>query len=175
MEKLFSEKEIFTKARPLKLPDSEAEKFYRKMAKEIIDNDWSKSDLENIVNDLKELKSWRSGFECAKELDESYSEYDINSEFVAWLEDFGWQKDEALNQIVKQWVSIHNPQPIFPMGSKLFVGVSLNSKILTGQIIWITGIKWETAEYLYWDEEKHNGGYVAAYEKIEGSCRIIEN
>jgi hypothetical protein len=173
MEKLFDEKEIFIKIRPVKLPDSEKEKFYRKMAKEIIDEGWSSSDIDDIIEDLKDLRMYQTGFEMANNLNEGYHRYEINSNFIAWLEDFSWEADRALEEIVKQWVKIHNPLPQFKKGDKLIINIDLNSKQKFGDKIYITGIKTETACYYTHENADNNGGYVIPFERVESSCTLI--
>jgi len=172
---LFPESEIFTKARPLKLTIKLENDFWLRMAKEVIIETWcsEQENIEDIVSDLSELSMSDSGYEMAKDLENGKCDWEIDSELIAFLENLSWGKIDEYKKLVKEWVTIHNPQPIFSIGTKLMVEAGLNSKIKTGQTIWITGINKDTAEYLYWDDPNHNGGYVKTYEQIEGSCTII--
>ena len=81
---LFQDSDVFTKERPIELSHSQKESVYKKLAKEIIDNDWSDDNIEDIILDLKSLSFSNSGYEKAKEL-ESFNakcSYSIDTEFI---------------------------------------------------------------------------------------------
>ena len=60
---LFQDSDVFTKERPIELSHSQKESVYKKLAKEIIDNDWSDDNIEDIIFDLKSLSFSNSGYE----------------------------------------------------------------------------------------------------------------
>lgn len=45
--------------------------------------------------------------------------YDIDTEFIGFLDDFGYHKSQILQKNVEDWLKAHNPQPKFQKGQKL--------------------------------------------------------
>lgn len=176
-QNLFPEKEMFVKERPLKLPKVKEDEFLLKMAKEIIESNWTKysPEPEEVAKDLEEIMSYDSGFEAAKRL-EDYGDcsYNFQTDFIEFLEQLDYERRNALDELVKEWVKIHEIKPMFQKGIKLIVNIDIGHIYKLGQIIYITGIKEETACYLLWDDINHNGGYAVAFERVENSCAITE-
>ena len=84
MEKLFSESEIFTSVRPLEITIQQQKSLCEEIAKEIIGNEWSNSNLEEITQDLEMINPTDNGYEIAKSL-EGYNKsgnYFIDADFV---------------------------------------------------------------------------------------------
>jgi hypothetical protein len=176
MDKLFNDSELFQKERPTKITEQQEQACYKKMADEIIKGGWSDSDVEDIVKDLAEIWEYDSGYEIAKKL-ESYgneASYTINTDFIYYLDDFGYNKREILTKNVEDWVKAHNPQPKFQKGQKLIVTTMLNHEKQEGAIVYITGFSEKTACYLIDKDENRKGGTVIAYEKVEANCVVSE-
>lgn len=175
MEKLFTDAETFQKERPTKITAKQAHDFNMRIAQEIIDEGWSKSDIEDIAEDVSGISTHDSGYEIAKDL-ENYKKgyYDIDTAFIEFLDDFSWKKREVLEENVKAWVLAHNPKPKFEKGQKLIVNSSLNSEKKKGAIVFVTGFSEKTACYLIDENQERAGGTVIAYERVESSCSIID-
>lgn len=170
-QKLFPESEVFTKERPKKLTDEQKKEFFLKQAEEIIENGWSKNDPETIAEDLAGLSMRDSGFEMAKDLDSTgMSSYDIDGDFVSWLDFLSSEYNSAIEENQKTWVKAHNIQPKFTTGTALKVNKYLSSELKIGETIYVTGIKNEVGKYLVWKDPQHQGGYVMDYERIEDAC-----
>lgn len=176
---LFKDSELFQKERPTKATEQQKSEFYKKMAKEVIKNKFVENYYEeDIIHDLKLLYPfWRNnGFEMGKILDGygTRCSWDINTEVCEWLDCLESEYSELLDKNVKDWVKAHNPQPLFPMKTKLVVVKELNREKLSGDIIFVTGFRTETACYLVDKDPERKGGTVIPYEKIENHCKITE-
>lgn len=174
---LFNDSETFQKERPKKATAKQIEDFYIKMANEIQDENYSSSDEDDIIHDLKKLYPFTdSGFEMAKELD-GYSadaDYDIDADFIQWLEDLRW-KFIKLNEVnVKTWVKAHNPKPQFKKGTHLIINEKLCYGKIKGVSVYVNGFNEDTACYLVDEDIKRNGGTVLPYELVEKKCSVIE-
>lgn len=173
--KLFADSELYQKERPSTLTDSQLKSFYKKMAKEILKNKYSESDEKDIVDDLTNLYPFRdSGFEMAKELErwKANADYEIDSEFIGWLESLESEYDDEVQANVKDWVKAHDVKPKFDLGISLTVEIPLYRGNKIGEIVFVTGIKKETAEYYIHQDKDRNGGYVLSYEKVESNCSL---
>jgi len=173
---LFNDSEVFQKERPTKPTDAQLDKFYYDSAKEIVNQGYSDSDLEDIVEDLKDLKPFNdSGFEMGKKLDRrSHASYDLSTMFLEHLEGLEWDYRQVNENNVKTWVKAHNIQPQFPKGTKLIVKESLHWKSKTGEELYITGGNPELAVYYVNANPNENGGTVLPYELVEARCSIQE-
>ena len=132
MEKLFDDSETFQKERPTKITEQQENEVYSKLAKEIIKNGWCVDETEeDIIYDLKDLSMNDTGFEMAKHL-EGYNmkcNYEIDTDFIYWLDDFEYRFRKVLEQNVRDWVKAINPKPLFEKGQKLIVKEFINYKL----------------------------------------------
>jgi len=174
-QKLFTDKELLPKKRPTGISKSQEEQMYIDLAKEIIKHNYINDDddytIEDIIEDLKQVSFSDSGFEIAKTL-ESYgnASYVFDGDFIDWLDHIGFKKLNIATENVKTWVNAYNPQPKFEIGTKLTVKEVLNSKLKKDEIIYITGIKNEVAQYTVSTDREKKGGYLINYEDIEKKC-----
>lgn len=171
---MFSDSETFTMERPTKLTEAQEEQFFKDMARKIIEDGHSRDDIEEIIEDLKKLSLSDSGFEMAKELEDRYCAYDIDSSFIEFLEGFGYGKGSRIKENVIAWVKAHDIKPKLKKGDKLKVNTCISFTYKPGNEIFITGIQPETANYTVWEDMDRNGGYLFAYEQIENNCEIIK-
>lgn len=172
MEKLFTDAETYTMVRPTKITEKQEQDFYKKMAEEIIKGGWSNDGVEDIMKDIAEISVHDSGYEIAKDL-EGYNmnaSYDIDTEFIGFLDDFGYHKSQVLQKNVEDWVKAHNPQPKFQKGQKLIVEAILNHKKKKGAVVFVTGFSEKSGCYLIDENEERKGGTVIAYEIVENCC-----
>jgi hypothetical protein len=173
MEKLFDETVGITKIRPTKITKQQRKDLFLKLADEIIENQYSKSDRDTIANDLAELSDYDTGFEKAKALEQDgIGNYTFEGDFIDFLEGIGDEKYWVLQENVKLWVKAHNPNPKFDVGQKLIIEVDLNREQRAGGVIYINGIKDETATYIIDKDPNKGGGFIIAYELVESNCKI---
>ena len=177
MEKLFDDTLLIQKERPTKITKQQEEKMFIDLAKECIKYQYSSDDEETIAEDLKELSTNDSGFEKAKDLeDNGNASYEIDGDFIDWLDWTDHKRSEILTENVKLWVKAHNPQPKLENGTKLKIVESLSySKDLRKDCVaYVTGINMEQAYYTISDDKEKQGGYVLAFEKVESNCEVSE-
>jgi len=124
---------------------------------------------------LKELSFCDSGYEKAKYLERNGSaSYEIDGEFIDWLDWIDHKRSEILSENVKLWVKAHNPQRKFEKGTKLKIISTLNRKKLAGEFVYITGFREDEANYLVDKDQNRQGGTVISYEKVEYNCEVSE-
>lgn len=171
---LFPDSETYQKERPKTITEDQKAAFFLKAAKEIVKQGYSSNDPEDIASDLSKLSMTDTGYEMAKELEDSGMDasYNIGSQFIEYLEIFSMDYFDVITGNVKDWVRAHNILPKYKFGDKLEIpkNVILGIK---GGIVYVTGIKKETAEYLIYEDPNHKGGFVLAFEKIELNCKKI--
>jgi hypothetical protein len=172
MEKLFPDSEVMLNQRPTQITKEQQENYFKEVAEEIIQNEWSSSSIERIIHDLSEISSSDSGYEIAKKLEgySSKASYEIDTEFIEFLDDFDSNRDDILRENVKDWVKAFNPKPKFDKGQKLIVKIPLFRSNKKDSIIYVTGFDKGEANYLVHEDKEHGGGYVIAYEKVENNC-----
>lgn len=175
MEKLFNDSELFTKTRPTGLTAKQASDYYNEVAQEIIDNGWSESDVEDIAFDLSKIKD-HNGYENAKTLEtDGDAYYDINSEFVEFLDSLLSNKQRLTEINIKAWVEAHDIKPIFEIGRQLQIIKTILST--TGfkkdVIVFITGHNLNLGCYLVNTENKKGSGVRLPYEIMEQNCILI--
>lgn len=172
MEKLFSETEGFTKHRPTGITAQQSQALYKEIAQEIIENGWSNSSKVDIIKDLSNISFLDSGYEIAKSLEGFYSSayYEINSDFIEFLEDLCWRKDEVRRKNVETWVKANKPMPKYRKGQCLLVKHDLNRVTRKGLTVYVTGFNESEACYLIDEDKNRAGGSVMAYEKVEERC-----
>lgn len=174
-EQLFPDSELIQNKRPIKITEKQEWDFYEAIAKEIIKGNWSNSDLEDIIADVSQINKNDSGYEIAKELEGYRKEatYDIDTQFIEFLDDFGYRKDKILEANVKLWVKAHDPQPKFLVGTELIINKQLyRGEYEAGKIIYITGYAKNRALYMFHSDKNHNGGVILPYELIESHCSL---
>ena len=178
MEKLFNDSETFQKERPTKITEQQENEVYSKLANEIIDNGWCVDESEeDIIFDLKHLSRYDSGFEMAKMLEgfNMNCNYEINTDFIYWLDDFEYNFKKVLEQNIKDWVNAKNPKPLFEKGQRLIVTEFINYKLKKDIVVYVNGFREETACYLIDPNPDKEGGIVLAYEDIEKKCIIFKD
>lgn len=175
MEKLFKDSEVMVNERPTKITEQQEKDYLNEVAEEIISNGWSDSDIEKIVYDLSDICYNDSGYEIAKKLEgyNSKASYKITTPFIEFLDDFENNKSDILRENVKAWVKAFNPKPKFKEGEKLAVDKPLYAHKDIGDVVYVTGINYEEANYYIHSDPKRNGGYVLPFEKVESNCVIL--
>ena len=178
MEKLFDDSETFQKERPKEITEKQENELYSKLAKEIISNGWCIDELEeDIIYDLKHLSRNDTGFEMAKDL-EDYNmkcNYEIDTDFIYWLDDFDYRFRKVLDENVKDWVKAIKPKPLFEKGQKLIVNEFINYKIKKDMVVYVNGISEESAYYLIDPNPEKKGGIVIPYEVVEEKCVVFNS
>jgi hypothetical protein len=180
MEKLFNESEVFVATRPEKATAQQIEKFYLENATEILDNKWATGTLEDVISDLEQLYPFNdSGYEMAKESEgfNMQASYDIETSFIEFLDCLSSDFYELVRNNVKEWVKIHNPKPIFEIGTRLLIekDLSRNTDLKAGNAYYITGYSEKEAYYTISKNSEQKGGYCFPYEKIEQCCALSLN
>lgn len=175
MEKLFDDTLFVQKERPTKITKQQEEKMYLDLSKDCIEQQFSSDDEETIVEDLKELSFCDSGYEKAKDLERNEkASYEIDGDFIDWLDCIDHRRSEILSENVKLWVKAHNPQRKFEKGTKLKIVSTLNREKLAGEIVYITGFREDEDNYLVDKDQNRQGGTVISYEKVESNCEVSE-
>lgn len=155
---LFEDSQMLVKQRPNFVTDQQKEAFYALNAQKIIDNGWSEDEIEDIICDLKEISLSESGYEIAKSLEIKNCYYEIDTEFIEFLDGLSYEYDQLKTQNVKEWVKGKSPQPKFKVGDKL---------IYKDKEVLVYGIHEETARYIINDDIKIKGGKLIPYEEID--------
>lgn len=176
MESIFNDLEVFVMSRPNTLSENQKQEIHKRLAQEILDNGWSDSDIDDIISDLSKLSKYDSGYKLAKRLESFHSkaDYDIDTEFVEWLDSFCYAFDNAINANVKQWVKAHSIKPNHPKGSKLVVvkQFSCSPELACGNTIYINGYDESRGKYLVNTIEGSKSNLVVDYELIESNCNV---
>jgi hypothetical protein len=173
-DKLFSDSEVFQKDRPTHPTPAQEQAFYTKMAKELKEEGFSRSSIEAIAEDLKDLAPFNdNGFELAKQLEgyRANAYYEIDTRFCEWLDGLSYEYDQVNEQNIKAWVAAHNPQPKFNKGAKLSLIKTMNHLLKEDSVVYVTGVKMDKAVYYISQNKDENGGFVIAFEKVE-ECSI---
>lgn len=174
--KLFDDSLLIQKERPTKITEQQEEKMFLDLAKECIKYQYSTDDEETISEDLRELSTRDSGFEKAKDLEDSgNASYEFNGDFIDWLDGIDYRRSGILRENVKLWVKAHNPQPKFEKGIKLQINepLSYTKELRKDCVVFVTGINMEQAYYTISADKEKQGGYVLDFEKVEDYCKII--
>lgn len=176
-EKLFTDSEVYQKERPTKITEQQALDFYKEQAQEILDNNWSKSDIDTIVEDLSEINYDDSGYEIAKSLEDwnRKAYYDFPIDFIEFLDNLGHQKGRILANNIKDWVKAHGIKPKLSKGQKLLIEKDLNYKQKKGLVVFVNGFNENEAYYMIDENPDRNGGYCISYEKAESNCSLVND
>ncbi len=179
MERLFSDSEVFTKGRPNSITNEQKKQLIRSIADDIFSYDYSRSDIDEIEDDMDMIFPFnQTGFELAKELD-SYlanAEYDFNPDFIEFLEDLSLKVDDAKEENVKLWVKAHDIKPKLKDKSKLRVNEGIiGTRFREGDEIFINYHYLETAVYVVDKDPDRKGGTLIDYEKIELYCELLKD
>lgn len=173
---LFEPHEYFQKERPTMPSENQLAQFYSKMAKEIIEEGFSSSDEDDIIEDLKGLSPFNgNGFEMAKELDGycKNASYDCNTSFCEWLDELSYELYKISQENTKLWVKANNPQPKFEVGDKLLIREFLCYGFGKDKIVYINTIHESEAYYCVDADKNKKGGTVLVYERVEKCCELI--
>lgn len=175
--KLFRDEDTVTSKRPMELSEERKEALYKKLAEEIIEDNWSDSNVEDIINDLKQFYVYDTGFEMAKDLETNgYAQYEFNGEFISWLDDFRYRFRSELDNLILEWVKLRNIQPKFKLETQLKFKEK-NSGFLEGDIIFINGYdihgERNMACYCVSKIKNNNENRLINYEILEEVCEII--
>lgn len=167
MTTLFPDSETFVKDRPTKLTPNQEKELYRSLAKDMKAHGFAAEyqDEESIIKDLKSLSSWQDGYEKAKDLERKG--YEINTEFVQWLDDIEYDRRSLLRSTVTQWVEAHSITPGYEKGQKLQATGVVHGYHEEGDVLFITSINRKSATYCIDKNPENNGGLVRTYEDIE--------
>jgi len=171
MNKLFKENEIFQKGRPSLLTAKQEKEFYLKMALEVIENNWSDSDPEDIAEDLNGLYLSDNGYEMASDIETSSGYYNIDLQFCEWLEDLSYRKRMVVDKNVLDWVAAHGIKPKYSIGDKLTLSNKLGTKFNPGDIVYVTGIRKDHAKYVINIGKDCKGGFIYPFEMVEISAK----
>lgn len=165
METLFNDMETFTKERPLKPTAKQEEAYWITKALEVLDEGWSDSEIDVVVSDLKSLSRCDNGYERAKSLEmwSANGSYEIDMEFVAWLDDIYTDYDQLVEENQKAWVKAHGIEPVFKQGIILRCAKELRGSFRIGDTAFVHGINRETGKYSI--GKNLSGGYLIDYEK----------
>jgi len=179
MERLFSDSEVFKKGRPNTITNEQKKQLIRSIANDILSYDYSKSDIDEIEDDMDMIFPFnQTGFELAKELD-SYlanAEYDFTIDFIDFLGHLSFRVDDVKEENVKLWVKAHDIKPKFEDKSKLRVKDSMiGTRFREGDEIFINYHYPETAVYVVDKDPDKKGGTLIAYEKIELYCELLKD
>jgi hypothetical protein len=167
--KMFSDAEVFQKERPHTLTNAQLGKFFTDMAKEVKKNNWSCDSIEDIAEDLSDLNLNQNGFEMGKDL-EGYNRkanYEIEVDFLEFLESLEYSKMQIVNQNVKDWVKAHDIKPKLNKGYEFIGSNKLHTK-MRGEELVITDIYEDTAQYVVrLKNSNKKTGYLIDFEKVE--------
>jgi hypothetical protein len=168
MEKLFNDAELFQKERPNGVTEQQKLEIFKEIAEKIIKNNWSDAEIEDIIEDLKKISYNDDGYDIAKYLDD-YGDcwYDIDSEFVEYMDSISytfWKRSEK-NQ--EEWIKAHGIKPLLSKGTEITLKNKLNNKLLSGMIVYITGIDERSGKYILNSDKDTYGGTLIPFEKIE--------
>lgn len=174
MDTLFNDSEIFQKERPIALSKEQKRIFLLKQAAEIIINQWSDDNAEDIADDLAMLVPFSgNGFELGKEIEKLNCYYDVDLSFCEFLENLFHSYQIEIDKNVKDWVKAHSIKPKFEKGQKVILKNKL-AGIPAHTPVYITGLYEDRAIYLISEDKNKNGGYLVAYEKLENSIVLTE-
>lgn len=174
MEKLFNDSETFTNVRPVKLTPEQFSDFVKEQAIQIKKDGFSRSDVEDIQEDLRRIDFPDSGYETAKQLEQNGgANYRFDAMFIEHLECLQNDYETAIENNVKAWVKAHNIQPKYKTGSelkslsRLYFGCNANDPVF------ITGYDPKLAVYYLNQDRNGNGGVVLPYEKVDKLTELI--
>lgn len=172
---LFDKMAGVNKNRPTSATEQQKEEIYLNLAEEIIKNNYSSGDKEDIVEDLKKLSLNDSGFEKAKNLDSNGNAlYRFDGDFIDFLENIDFEFEKKKRENVKLWFEANSIKPIFEVGQKLKIVSSLNFKLKKDEVVYVNRIKYDEAVYLIDHNPEKKGGVVIPFEDVESNC-IITN
>lgn len=177
---LFSEKEMFTRLRPTKATEAQKKNFFKEKAQEIVESGWSNSDADDIESDLYKIFPFaESGYELAKRLERTAmkADYDIDGEFVSWLDSLNSDYRDIIRENVKMWVKIIEPKPLYEVGDKIVLTETLRGVkgLMAGKEFYIVSLIKSEAKYVIHYDKAKTEGSAFAYEILELSSKKIIN
>ena len=166
---LFNDSEVFQRQRPNYLTPEQKRNFLLQKAEEIIHNNWSEDDKEEIANDLAQLIPFSgNGYRLAKEIEKLHCTYDIDVDFCEFLDSIYHDYLLEIDRNVKDWVKAHNIKPKYDKGTEVLLKNKIYG-IKPNTVVFITGMYEDKAIYLIHEDKNRNGGYLVAYETLEKS------
>jgi hypothetical protein len=168
--KLFADSETFNKERPKIITHAQMEELLSKIAKEIISNDWSDSNEDEIIIDLCRIYPFNdSGFIMMQELDSYVSDgsYDPTVDFMEYLESLSIEVYKIQSENVKQWVKAHDINPKFRIGDCIKSKTDLAP-------FFINNIRFETAEYCISTKKDDSKNRLKDFEDIESKFELFK-
>lgn len=175
-QELFPLSETFQKEKPTKITEKQEQDLYLKLANEIISKNWSDSKPEVIIRDLKELSRYDTAFEMGKKLDGLFSKgsYDIDSDFIEWLDWFDYYFREIHEQNIKNWVIANKIKPKLPIGTRLIISkpFSRTPDLQEDKTIFINGYHEEVAKYHVSATKGSTRNFAVDYDEIENNTTI---
>jgi hypothetical protein len=175
MEALFQDSEVFVRERPTKPTEKQTEDFYKSKAQEIIDNNWSGSQINRIIIDLDDLYPfYRSGYELAKKIENLSANYNISVDFIEFLDDLSHDYSKLVNINVIEWVKAIQPMPEWKKGDKIKLIEKLTNcfEYYPDKEFFITGIDEKEARYIINPDKDFQGGTLFNYELLE-RCAVL--
>lgn len=174
MSKLFSDKETFQKERPSKLTERQRNEFYLIMADEVIKNNWSEDDREDIAKDLSSLTFYGNGYDMAKELEghSSFADYNIDPSFCEWLDFLEHNYRIKIDENIKEWVKAHDVKPKYQIGDQLIIINDFTRSLKINDKVYITGIYIDVARYVLHEDKYYKGGILLPFENVEENCKL---
>lgn len=172
---LFKDSEGFVKERPMQLSENKNTEIWKKLAKQVISNGWSDDDIDTIIDDLRNLSIYDSGYKMAKDLEGLRACYDIDTSFIEWLDMLDSYFDEARRENVKRWVKAHGIKPKYEKGTKLVVKehfTTISPFLQIGKVIFINGYFEHEAKYYVSNEKDSKQNVIIVYEEIEQCCAV---
>lgn len=170
---LFKDSEVFMKQRPEEITKEQEDQIWEDLAQEVIDNKWSKNDIEDIVDDLQDLSKSDSGYEMAKYLEDwGGAVYDIKTSFIEWLDNLDYKFYQAKRDNVREWVKAHDVKPKIQIGTQFTVKefISRWPELKVGKVIFINGLDERQAQYLVSNDKDSPENILVNYEIIEKGC-----
>lgn len=194
----FMDSETFTAKRPEGLTKKQRDAVLISLAQEIVENGWVDEDYLNydeddyedcdddiedgnpygiysdIVEDLESISTTGNGYEMAKSLENNKNCcYDIDADFVSWLEDFEYNFIRAKHENIKAWVAAHGIKPKYPVGSVFTTTKDIHKNLPAGTTLYINSIYSEYAQYCVWSERDSKRNVLVNFEDLENSICII--
>lgn len=167
--RLLDDSQVYQKDRPNTITEEQLDNFYKENAKFIIKNEWSDDDEEFIIKALKRIAPFNdNGYELAKDLErDNIAYFDIDVDFISWLDDLNYNYNNIKRQNVKDWVKAHNPKPKFEIGTELNFKSKLYYKHDISKSLYVTGYDSSEAKYILHKDPNHQGGTLVEYEEVE--------
>lgn len=161
----FNDSSIVVGDRPKKLTDDLMNKLLTEVANNISEMDVCYGSVDDIVGDLKSCNLYDDGYQIAKNLESKG--YDIDSDFVTFLDLISFDLYKELKEYQKRWVKLKQLKPKFKVGDKL--DKTSNIFRLEGNEFHVNDIYEESGEYVISYDRNKNGGRILPFELVDDS------